>query len=74
MTCEVNMDRTMVYLAAHQMVDKGWSAEQIDREFKEAHQKVWWPPFRKYRETVANYAAKRLASNSIAAGTDSPSN
>ncbi len=70
MTCEVNMDRTLVYLAAHQMVDKGWTAAQIDREFKEAHQKVWWPPFRKYRETVADYAAKRRTPNSIASTQD----
>jgi protein tyrosine/serine phosphatase len=54
--CEVDMDRTGVYIAAHRMVDQHWSAEQVDAEFKQHHQKTWWPPFRKYRKVVKEYA------------------
>jgi tyrosine-protein phosphatase SIW14 len=58
--CELDMDRTGVYLAAYRMVDQKWSAAQMDAEFREHHQKRWWPIFRKYQRVVANYAQKRL--------------
>jgi protein tyrosine/serine phosphatase len=54
--CEVDMDRTGVYLAAYRMVDLNWSYEQIKADFKKHHQKIWWPPFRKYPEVVLKYA------------------
>ncbi len=64
-SCEVNMDRTGVYIAAHRMVDLHWTAQQVADEFKAHHQKTWWPPFRKYQSQVEAYAANR--SSSVAA-------
>jgi protein tyrosine phosphatase (PTP) superfamily phosphohydrolase (DUF442 family) len=58
-TCEVDMDRTSVYLAAYRMVDLHWSAEQIKEDFRKHHQKIWWPPFRKYEKDVIKYAESR---------------
>lgn len=62
-SCEVNMDRTGVYIAAHRMVDLHWTAKQVEDEFKAHHQKTWWPPFRKYLPQVVAYAAKRSSSS-----------
>ncbi len=56
-SCEVDMDRTGVYIAAHRMVDLHWTAQQVADEFKQHHQKTWWPPFRKYQSAVEAYAA-----------------
>ncbi len=68
-SCEVNMDRTGVYIAAHRMVDLHWTAQQVADEFKAHHQKTWWPPFRKYQAQVEAYAAKRTNSNVASAAT-----
>jgi len=57
--CEVDMDRTGAYLAAYRMVDLHWSAEQIKEDFRKHHQKIWWPPFRKYERRVSEYANSR---------------
>jgi protein tyrosine/serine phosphatase len=54
--CEVDMDRTGAYLAAYRMVDLNWSAKQIKEDFCKHHQKIWWPPFRKYEADVIKYA------------------
>lgn len=58
-SCEIDMDRTGVYIAAYRMVDQHWTAEQMAQEFKEHHQKTWWPIFRKYQRTVVAYAQLR---------------
>lgn len=55
-SCEVDMDRTLVYIAAHQMVDEHWTKAQIEKEFSENHQKRWWPIFCKYERKVMEYA------------------
>lgn len=55
-SCEVDMDRTGVYLAAYHMVDQHWTAQQMQDEFKSHHQKKWWPIFRKYERVVTAYA------------------
>lgn len=57
-SCEIDMDRTGVYLAAHRLVDLHWTPEQIRQEFREHHQKSWWPVFRKYERVVLAYGAK----------------
>jgi hypothetical protein len=59
MSCEVDMDRTGVYLAAYRMVDQNWSPQQMREEFSKHHKKVWWPTFRKYQRVVISYAEKR---------------
>lgn len=69
-SCEVNMDRTGMYVAAHRMVDLHWTAQQVADEFKAHHQKTWWPPFRKYQAQVEAYAAARA--NSSVASTATP--
>jgi protein tyrosine phosphatase (PTP) superfamily phosphohydrolase (DUF442 family) len=58
-SCEIDMDRTGVYIAAYRMVDEHWSEAQVKQEFRENHQKRWWPAFRKYQSVVAAYAAKK---------------
>ena len=58
-SCEVDMDRTGVYLAAYRMVDQNWTTSQMQQEFSEHHQKKWWPIFRKYERVVVQYADKR---------------
>ena len=58
-SCEIDMDRTGVYLATYHMVDQHWTAEQMAKEFKDHHQKTWWPIFRKYQREVLAYAEKR---------------
>jgi hypothetical protein len=58
-SCEVDMDRTLVYIAAQQMCDEHWTTAQIETEFKENHQKRWWPIFRKYERKVMEYANMR---------------
>ncbi|MDR3612149.1 MAG: hypothetical protein P4L53_01195 [Candidatus Obscuribacterales bacterium] len=77
-SCEIDMDRTGVYIAAMRMVDQHWTAAQMDDEFRLHHQKRWWPIFRKYQRVVTEYADSRLAklpsdssatNNDIAAGT-----
>ncbi len=73
-SCEVDMDRTTVYLAAYQMVDEHWSAEQITQEFKAHHQKTWWPVFRKYKNVVLTYAAKQQQKESAKVQDDNISN
>jgi protein tyrosine phosphatase (PTP) superfamily phosphohydrolase (DUF442 family) len=57
--CEIDMDRTGVYLATYRMVDQHWTAQQMAEEFAAHHQKKWWPPFRKYERKVIAYAEKR---------------
>jgi len=58
-SCEIDMDRTGVYLAAYRLVDQHWTSEQVNQEFKLHHQKTWWPIFRKYQRVVSLYASKR---------------
>jgi len=58
-SCEVDMDRTLVYLAAQQVVDEHWTIAQMEQEFKENHQKRWWPIFCKYERKVTEYANSR---------------
>jgi protein tyrosine/serine phosphatase len=58
-SCEIDMDRTGVYIAAYRMVDQHWTAEQMDQEFHSHHQKRWWPIFRKYQAHVIAYAQKK---------------
>jgi protein tyrosine phosphatase (PTP) superfamily phosphohydrolase (DUF442 family) len=66
-SCEIDMDRTGVYIAAFRMVDQHWTAEQMDREFHQHHQKRWWPIFRKYQAHVIAYAQKKAnAANNTA--------
>jgi protein tyrosine phosphatase (PTP) superfamily phosphohydrolase (DUF442 family) len=62
-SCEVDMDRTGVYIAAYRLVDQHWTVEQIEEEFRKNHQKRWWPAFRKYKEVVVAYAARRNNAN-----------
>ncbi len=57
-SCEVDMDRTGVYIGAYRMVDQHWSAEQMEKELRSHHQKRWWPIFGKYERVVKTYAAK----------------
>jgi hypothetical protein len=68
-SCEVNMDRTGVYIAAHRMVDLNWSAQQVADEFKAHHQKTWWPTFTKYQGAVEAYAAQRQSVASASRAT-----
>jgi hypothetical protein len=56
MACEVDMDRTGVYIAVYRMVDQYWSIEQVKEEFRQHHQKKWWPPFWNYAKAVEEYA------------------
>jgi protein tyrosine phosphatase (PTP) superfamily phosphohydrolase (DUF442 family) len=58
-SCEIDMDRTGLYIATYRMVDQHWSAQQMEAEFKSHHQKKWWPPFRKYERAVVAYSGKR---------------
>jgi protein tyrosine phosphatase (PTP) superfamily phosphohydrolase (DUF442 family) len=60
-SCEIDMDRTGVYIAAMRMVDQHWTEAQMNEEFREHHQKRWWPIFRKYQRVVTEYADSRLA-------------
>jgi len=57
--CEIDMDRTGVYIAAYRMVDQHWTSDQMAEEFKKHHQKTWWPVFRKYQKDVIAYSDKR---------------
>lgn len=57
--CEVDMDRTLVYIAAQQMCDEHWTTAQVEKEFKDNHQKRWWPIFCKYERKVTEYANNR---------------
>lgn len=59
-SCEIDMDRTGVYIAAYRMVDQQWSASQMQEEFNQHHQKKWWPIFRKYERVVTAYADNQL--------------
>ena len=58
-SCEIDMDRTGVYIAAYRMVDQHRTEAQMDDEFRAHHQKTWWPIFRKYSRLVATYAKSR---------------
>lgn len=60
-SCEVDSDRVGLYLAAHRLVDLGWTPEQVQADFKKNHQKTWWPPFRKYYARVVSYAESNRA-------------
>jgi protein tyrosine phosphatase (PTP) superfamily phosphohydrolase (DUF442 family) len=60
-SCEIDMDRTGVYIAAYRMVDQHWTSQQMVDEFTSHHQKKWWPVFRKYEGKVVAYANKRNA-------------
>jgi len=76
-SCEIDMDRTGVYIAALRMVDQHWSAAQMNEELRLHHQKRWWPIFRKYQRVVTEYADSRLAKlppNSSGANTDLAAN
>jgi protein tyrosine phosphatase (PTP) superfamily phosphohydrolase (DUF442 family) len=55
-SCEIDMDRTGVYLAAYHMTDQHWTAQQMHDDFQSHHQKRWWPIFRKYERVVTAYA------------------
>jgi protein tyrosine/serine phosphatase len=57
-SCEIDMDRTGVYIAAYRMVDQHWTREQMVAELRTHHQKRWWPIFRKYEAKVVAYAQK----------------
>ena len=57
--CEIDMDRTGVYIATYRMVDQHWTAQQMEDEFTSHHQKKWWPIFRKYERVVTAYAKER---------------
>jgi hypothetical protein len=54
--CEIDMDRTTVYLNAWQMVSQHWTDQQAEMEFRKYHKKNWWPIFRKYERVVTSYA------------------
>ncbi len=60
-SCEIDMDRTGVYIAAYRMVDQHWTTKQMVDEFSSHHQKKWWPIFRKYESKVVAYAKRRNA-------------
>jgi protein tyrosine phosphatase (PTP) superfamily phosphohydrolase (DUF442 family) len=60
-SCEIDMDRTGVYIAAYRMTDQHWTTQQMVDEFTSHHQKKWWPVFRKYEGKVVAYAKKRNA-------------
>ena len=64
-SCEIDMDRTGVYIAAYRMVDQHWTAQQMNDEFRTHHQKRWWWIFRKYQGAVEAYAQKRLQSDPV---------
>jgi protein tyrosine phosphatase (PTP) superfamily phosphohydrolase (DUF442 family) len=80
--CEIDMDRTGVYIATYRMVDQHWTAQQMEDEFSSHHQKKWWPPFRKYERAVVAYAEKHAqtadsantVSTSVKAQTAEPAN
>ena len=55
-SCEIDMDRTGVYLAAYRMADCNWSVQQMNDDFRQHHQKRWWPVFRKYQRVAIKYA------------------
>jgi protein tyrosine phosphatase (PTP) superfamily phosphohydrolase (DUF442 family) len=72
-SCEIDMDRTGVYLAAWEMVDRGCTEKQMCDTFREHHQKTWWPIFRKYERVVLDYAKTRehtVASDTTPSGTE----
>lgn len=56
-SCEIDMDRTAIYIAAYRMVDQHWTFDQVNQELHKNHQKQWWPIFRKYQRVIADYAA-----------------
>lgn len=58
-SCELGMDRTGIYIAAHRMADEGWTLQKMNDEFRTHHQKCWWPSFRKYQARVAAYVERR---------------
>lgn len=58
-SCEIDMDRTGVYIAAYRMVEEHWTTTQMVNEFNSHHQKKWWPIFRKYEAKVVAYAKRR---------------
>lgn len=58
-SCEIDMDRTGVYIAAYRMVEEHWTTTQMVNEFNSHHQKKWWPIFRKYQAKVVAYAKRR---------------
>ena len=60
-SCEIDMDRTGVYIATYRMVDQHWTTKQMVDEFNSHHQKKWWPIFRKYEGKVVAYAKKHNA-------------
>ena len=55
-SCEIDMDRTSVYLAAYRLTDLNWSIQQIEDDFHKHHQKAWWPVFRQYKRVAIKYA------------------
>jgi protein tyrosine/serine phosphatase len=57
--CEIDMDRTSVYIGAYRMVDQNWTAEQMRDELEHHHPKRWWPTFRKYERIIIAYARDR---------------
>jgi len=54
--CEIDMDRTTVYLNAWKMVAQNWTDQQCEEEFRKYHKKNWWPIFRKYERVCTTYA------------------
>jgi protein tyrosine phosphatase (PTP) superfamily phosphohydrolase (DUF442 family) len=75
-SCEIDMDRTGVYIAAYRMVDQHWTVQQMNEEFSAHHQKKWWPIFRKYQRVVVAYAnthhAEDLSQTASAPATVTP--
>ena len=67
------MDRTLVYLAAQQVVDEHWTIAQMQQEFKENHQKRWWPIFCKYERKVTEYANSRTQQQTAESTTSTQS-
>jgi len=55
-SCEIDMDRTGVYLATYRAVDQHWTTEHVIDELNSHHPKRWWPIFRKYERVVTAYA------------------
>lgn len=70
-SCEISMDRTGVFLAAHQMADNGWDYQKMDVDFHKHHPKLWWPIFRKYERAVNTYATGHtVTTTNVVTGSD----
>jgi len=70
-SCEIDMDRTAVYLATYRAVDQHWTTEQSLDELNSHHPKRWWPIFRKYERVVTAYADDHKSVDAVAAAHNS---